>query len=318
MEDKNRLSLFIVGLPRSGTKLLRELLNNHSKIFIPKIEAYFIPHLVEKYGSQLLTDKQVHEVIKEIQNSLFFFYYVQNHQFNLQKFYTSNISIQELLANIWQEMAINETDEKKEVLGDKTPRNVHKVRSLLDGFPGAKIIHIIRDPRDNVLSSYNKWSKNIYRTAHKWQNGINDFNESLKYTGDQKIHEVKYEDLLTDTNSELKKICQFLGIDYEEGMNELVLEVENKGGKVDSSNFNKFEDKLSEKKIKKLEEYCMDGLQQYSYRILFSDQPKSITPGQLQLLRWKLYDAVNLMIYNVNEHGLARGFEKIKKARKHS
>jgi hypothetical protein len=46
----NKLSLFIVGLPRSGTKLLRELLNNHDNIFIPSIEAYFIPHLTKEWG----------------------------------------------------------------------------------------------------------------------------------------------------------------------------------------------------------------------------------------------------------------------------
>jgi len=46
--------LFIVGLPRSGTKLLRGLLNEHSKIGIPDIESEFLPYWISnwsRYGS---------------------------------------------------------------------------------------------------------------------------------------------------------------------------------------------------------------------------------------------------------------------------
>ena len=45
--------IFIVGMPRSGTKLLREILNNHSLIAIPDNESHFIPYLydrLDKYG----------------------------------------------------------------------------------------------------------------------------------------------------------------------------------------------------------------------------------------------------------------------------
>ena len=43
----NNKCLFIVGASRSGTKLLRDLLNNHSKIRIPNIESQFIIDLLK-------------------------------------------------------------------------------------------------------------------------------------------------------------------------------------------------------------------------------------------------------------------------------
>jgi len=43
--------IFIVGLSRSGTKLLRDLITQHPKIRMPPVETQFIPHFVEKYGN---------------------------------------------------------------------------------------------------------------------------------------------------------------------------------------------------------------------------------------------------------------------------
>ena len=42
--------IFIVGMPRSGTKLIREILNRSDDVFIPHSESVFIPYLVKKYG----------------------------------------------------------------------------------------------------------------------------------------------------------------------------------------------------------------------------------------------------------------------------
>ena len=60
--------VFIIGMPRSGTKLLRELLNSHSRIEIPSGETEFLPYWVSnwsKYGdlSNFQTFRQFYETI---------------------------------------------------------------------------------------------------------------------------------------------------------------------------------------------------------------------------------------------------------------
>jgi len=42
--------LFIIGMPRSGTKLLRDLMNQNPKIGIPAAETHFIPFMIKKFG----------------------------------------------------------------------------------------------------------------------------------------------------------------------------------------------------------------------------------------------------------------------------
>lgn len=44
--------IFISGMPRSGTKLLRDILNNHSKISIPDSETHFIPEFIRAFGME--------------------------------------------------------------------------------------------------------------------------------------------------------------------------------------------------------------------------------------------------------------------------
>ena len=73
--EKREISLFVVGLPRSGTKMLREILNKHSEIYIPTIEAHFVVDLLEKYNGKILVSQDISQIIHRVRQSLFFFYY---------------------------------------------------------------------------------------------------------------------------------------------------------------------------------------------------------------------------------------------------
>jgi len=87
------LSLFIIGMPRSGTKLLRCLLNNHNEIFIPENETLFIPYFLKKYSGKKLNAQEIDVVIEELQKTLFFFYYLKSKSFNFDNLRADQISI---------------------------------------------------------------------------------------------------------------------------------------------------------------------------------------------------------------------------------
>lgn len=311
----NNLSLFVLGLPRSGTKLLRELLNNHEEIFIPSIEAYFIPHLIEKHSDKRLSKQEVLKAVKEIKNSLFFFYYKKRGSFNFKKFISEDITVKELIGNIWQELALKKYNRKMRILGDKTPRNVNRVQFILKSFPEAKIIHIVRDPRDNVLSAKNKWGKNIFRAAYKWQKGINKVMKVNE--GKERLFQVKYEQLLTNTDEVLRKICNFIDINYIEGMDKLHTKVEQRGGRIDRKNYDKYLNELEVNEIKYIEKLTKKGLEEYNYKLNYEDAEFVASPPLLKILLWQIQDVANLITYNIKVHGFLKGIEKIKKARKH-
>ena len=62
--------LFIVGMPRSGTKLLRDLIKQHPKIGIPSVETNFIPYMINLFGNppSFEDDKEFNQFYKELGN----------------------------------------------------------------------------------------------------------------------------------------------------------------------------------------------------------------------------------------------------------
>lgn len=315
MSKNNQLSLFVVGLPRSGTKLLRELLNNHSEIFIPSIEAYFVPHLIKRYGDKKLGEEEAKKVMDEIRNSLFFFYYDNTELLDLKRLVKEHTTVKDILGELWQQMAQIQLGEKVQILGDKTPRNVFHLHTLMSAFPNAKFIHIVRDPRDNVLSAKNKWNKKIFRAAYNWQKAISNIDGMVDKT---RFIEVKYEDLIKNTENVVKNLCQFIGISYQKGMERLKTNVENKGEVVDENNYNKFQDQLLAKEIIYIEALTKEGLQKYGYLLTNQEVEFKPNPSPLKKIIWKLSDSISLITYNISVHGLKGGVEKIVKAKRHA
>ncbi len=66
--------VFIIGMPRSGKKLLRDLLNQNSKIGIPIYEASCIPHMVDRFGDPpgFGDDRAFHQFYDEFAQGSFF------------------------------------------------------------------------------------------------------------------------------------------------------------------------------------------------------------------------------------------------------
>ena len=65
--------LFIAGMPRSGTKLLRDLLNQHSEISIPEVETHFIPLFIKKFSKQLIfNEENKKQLVDDLLNTSFY------------------------------------------------------------------------------------------------------------------------------------------------------------------------------------------------------------------------------------------------------
>ncbi|MCX6294656.1 MAG: sulfotransferase, partial [Bacteroidetes bacterium] len=105
---------------------------------------------------------------------------------------------------------------KEEILfiGDKNPEYVMHMDSLLEVFPEAKIIHIVRDYRANIIS-HRKWfpRKNIMILAQKWLL-FNRYIEKHKRKGVHPFYTIRYEDLVENPEKYSKEICEFIGITY--------------------------------------------------------------------------------------------------------
>ena len=303
--------LFIVGMPRSGTKLLRNLLNNHSRISIPTAETLFIPDFINKYGwNPDFSAATIHKFIKDLKNTHFYYYMSgRGYVFDEQDF-IKNTDLKSWYA-IFQYILKYYAPEQGEniIWGDKSPNYINHIPLIKRIFTDSYIIHIIRDPRDYVLSMKKAWGKNMYLAAANWNRSmIKAKEDGMKAPAD--CMEIKYENLLENPLSCLKEICGFLNLPFEKEMGNLKAPTENIGDTKEKitivrNNKAKYIEKMSEKKIRKIESLCYQGMGIMSYQIQLAKEQHVLPFYKNKIYRYM--DIINRLIFNIKTHGIING-----------
>lgn len=212
--------IFIVGCGRSGTTLLRLLLNRHSSISIPE-ETWFFPQLYRDLPDLLKEDSWRRSIAERV--------------LQLNRVHFPDLTVESLesaLLGVDKEDAAGIVSvvnrefmlrEGKKRWGDKTPGYVLHLGLIKKLFPKAKVIHIVRDGRDVVPSILKYWSvgpqtDSFLETAVYWKDHVTaGMTDGPKYFGDRYM-EVKYEDLVTKPEDSVKEICKFIGEVFEPEM----------------------------------------------------------------------------------------------------
>ena len=194
---KNSTPIFIVGMPRSGTTLVEQILSSHSKVFGAD-ELEFIPNFLEKNFGNSSPRLFLEEIVDFDKN-------------NLKK--TGEEYIKK----------INNISNNAKNVTDKLPINFLHIGYIKLILPDSKIIHCSRNPKDNCLSIF----KNFFR-GQKLTFAY-DFNEIIQYYNLYKdlmnhwynllpdfIFEVKYENLIKNTKTEIKNLLDYCNLKWEE------------------------------------------------------------------------------------------------------
>lgn len=313
------INLFIIGMPRSGTKLLRELLNSSSEIYIPEAESQFFPYLYNKYGDSIdfSNNKIKLNFISDVRKSMFIYYLKQEFGYSTELNFLELKKKKEQLSKVLSEL-MKEFNKKKDIkyLGEKTPEYLFHTDLLQSKFPQAKFIHIVRDPRDYVLSMKKAWGKNIFLAAYKWNNSILDFQIKKEKLG-TRLLEIKYEDLISEPEKTLLDICHFMGISFNKQMLTPNKSVENKGdakgqNTIKKNNYNKFLKQLSSHALLKIERIVLDGLKTYNYEIVNKGYIRQSKNPHSVILKWyRLKDMFNVFLDAIKVHGIKNGLKKI-------
>lgn len=104
--------------------------------------------------------------------------------------------------------------------GDKYPSHYMHVPALLRMFPDAQFVHLVRDGRDAVASLRRMpWYKgDIAGAVAIWAEAMDYGERNARRLRADQWHELRYEDLVTDPEPVLRRLCAFLGEDYDPGM----------------------------------------------------------------------------------------------------
>ena len=302
--------IFISGMPRSGTKLLRDILNNHSKISIPDSETQFIPDFIRTFGMEYDFNEINHlrAALNRFHSTKFFL--VQKkpriEEINFEGTETAlNWAI--FLEIILRYYGVK--DEASTRFGDKTPGYILHLDMLTKIWPDIKMVHIIRDPRDYSASVRQAWGMSLKRAAHRWSFTMD---AAIKYRQQYPDNylEIHYEDLLKNSDNVIEKICLFVGCDFEKDLSILEHATENLGAAkghigLITTNRNRYKENLTQKEIRTIERICCTTGHAMGY---FNDPALTeLKLGSGRLLLLKIYDGANALRFHCKEKGLVKG-----------
>ncbi|HZS84692.1 MAG TPA: sulfotransferase [Stellaceae bacterium] len=208
---------FIIGSGRSGTTLLRLILARHSRLHIPP-ETWFLRDLVAELPlSATLTPSQVERAVAIMTTG----YRWPDMGIRPEELRGWAMALErpKLVDVVGLVYRFHLERAGKVRFGDKTPIYFDIVPQLATLYPGAKFIHLIRDGRDVAISWINlNYDRYYERPGFEWTSVMA---RRQAYVGGphwQQIIEIKYEDLVADLEVTVRKICRFLGEEFEPGM----------------------------------------------------------------------------------------------------
>lgn len=267
--------VFIVGVQRSGTTLLRLILNAHPDIAIPEEARFFTPLLKRSHIRRTMEGKNLERLVSYLRS---------NEQFRLWNFDREpflrdladrpSVTLAEVMDTMFSSYAVSEG---KSRWGDKS-LFFGSLELLHDMFPNARFIHIVRDGRD----VFNSWRKMDPSKGHPavmsldWRYKLASIENSVKRIPEKNVMTLRYEDLLAQPEETVKSICSFLDIKFETAMLEFHKTSQHYIGDhhselifkaIDNSNISKWRKNLSPDEIKIYELMAKGPLNKYGYEL---------------------------------------------------
>jgi hypothetical protein len=203
---------FVVGVARSGTTLLRLMLDAHPQLAIPP-ETHFIPKVVkacEQGGDP-------HERVFEL---------LTTHR-RWPDYGLDAIELQERLERIQPLTAgdalrafygLYAERQGKARWGDKSPSYVRRMRRVASALPEAHFVHLVRDGRDVALSQVEVdfGPDGVADAARDWAQGIGKARRQARRL--RHYLELRYEDLVADPEPALRTVCKFVELPWSPAM----------------------------------------------------------------------------------------------------
>jgi hypothetical protein len=203
--DPDRSPIFVIGTGRSGTTLLRMMLNAHPRIYVVH-EAFLY-----STKSHLTKDATGRQWL-EYYFSTFPFKWLRLDPRPLVNRLPSDATVADAFRLVMRAQAERHG---KSRFGDKTAFHCMYLNEIFHDFPDAKVIHLVRDPRDAV-ASLNRMPWAASSTA------LNCLFAEMHIRAVARcrntVHEVKFEDLLADPKRVMKRILEYVGESWDDAV----------------------------------------------------------------------------------------------------
>ncbi len=248
-------AIFIVGVSRSGTTLMRMILGHHSRIAIAQ-ENHYLGHHVPWEGARhdfrragdLRDDTAVRRLVARIYSDA----YLRGSRLRGSSPFWRWLTRHVPRAELEQRLLAGERSERgmftallrsyadwnhKPIFGEKTPAHIRWADTLMEWYPTGCIVHMIRDPRAVFRSELKRrrarpvsfpyrWLVRIpalmrgfilLQVVWAWADAVSRHRTlSRRYPDNYRM--VRFEDLVRDPEATIGRLCEFLGVTSEPDM----------------------------------------------------------------------------------------------------
>ena len=193
--SKDKKIIFIIGLPRSGTSLVEQIMSSHSKIYGCGELDYMTKLITENFYTNGILDN---EKLKKL-----------------------SLNKKEDIAKKYMNL-IEKFQPDSSIYTDKAPLNFIWVGIIKILLPNSKIIHCKRNSKDNILSLYKNDFDDRLNFSYDFKDLFEFFKEYRELMDlwktklNNKIYDVEYENVIKSPEIEIKKLLNFCELDFEE------------------------------------------------------------------------------------------------------
>lgn len=289
--------LFVLGVPRSGNTVLASLLNKSKDIF------FFEDTLVRKLLRVLLNcnlahpndcDALISEFIED--ERLKTYLPLDDHE------YRDFPNIGAFVNHLFERLI-----ENNEVIyfGDKAPNMMRYLPELLSVFTAAKILFVVRDPRDNVFSLMKRQYISLYQSCLLYDEYNNEMVRFNGLLGDEKSLVIRFEDILQDSERTIRRVYSFLDISFTRTSLDLSEYDAIKDSYVlptlDASKIGKWKRNLSPKEVRKIEQFLNVHFVRNNYDISHKHVVARVVTNSRFIFEGVIWDIKGLFISRKSE-----------------
>lgn len=198
---------------------------------------------------------------------------------------------------VWSFMAQARARSGKPFVGATIHRHFRRVLRI---WPEARMIHIVRDPRD-VARSWVKmgWAGSLWLGAQSWINAEREWNLTRLHLPQDQFIELRYEHLIMRPAVELSRICAFIGVDFDEAM--LRYDLDSTYDAPDATLVSRWKCELSDREVRLIESRVGELLVERGYE---HSGLSPMSPGWLTRSWLRVHSWFSIMSRGIERYGL--------------
>ena len=277
--------IFVVGAPRTGTTLVRNILNRHPDVYLYN-EIHFCEGVYDRLAGHReldieLLDRAIDLLLERAREWLDCGEARRNHRPRLRQ---TVLEKGPSCANLMETfLEMDARHHGKSIWGDNSPQDILYLELLKSWFPGARFVCLARDPRA-YLASYKSYVRRgipTYRDRYNplpnsllWRTYMAAQERAITSSFGKDVFLLTYESLVTAPEEQVEALCRFLGLAFDRSM--LAVESSNtsyahfraepeRGIKTDS--LERWRNELNATEIWLVERICAHQMQRLGYRL---------------------------------------------------